>query len=270
MYYMRKLKPDRSVTGLIPVFVITTVAGLTWIFFGVNTALIVTAILIFLYALFSFTTYLRTHNTGYLISTLYQLSLALVVWTTPWKLDTKDHTLPNLFFLSMIVFGIWMIYLAVNKKLKWRGREIFELAAAPVEEAGHGFTGRPLSAGKIESTKRDILGFAEFTARNLIALSYTNADKVVFVPVKMGKEFGHVLRPNPDITKGTWVAFDFYGNVSVSISKEDYLDYQEDLSFDQLCESMGNLFVEFLELFKRGEGVRIIDRMDALQLGIFS
>jgi len=32
-----------------------------------------------------------------------------------------------------------------------------------------------------------------------------------------------------------WVAFDFDGNVSAHVSREDYLDYREELSLDALC-----------------------------------
>ena len=54
------------------------------------------------------------------------------------------------------------------------------------------------------------------------------------------------------------------------MSHKDYLDYREPLAFDQLCNSLGELFIEFLELHTKGEGVRAIDRMDDLRLGIFS
>jgi hypothetical protein len=39
-----------------------------------------------------------------------------------------------------------------------------------------------------------------------------------------------------------------------------------DLDFDQLCQSLGDLFGEFLELSKQGQESRIIDRMNALRL----
>ncbi len=71
-------------------------------------------------------------------------------------------------------------------------------------------------------------------------------------------------------TDRTWIAFDFDGNVTVNISQSDYLLYQEDLSFDQLCTSMGNIFIEFLELFSTGKAVRIIDRLNAMPVNIFS
>jgi hypothetical protein len=60
------------------------------------------------------------------------------------------------------------------------------------------------------------------------------------------------------------------GEVSVHIARKDYLDYRQPLAFDQLCNSLGTLFVDFFELYTRGEGVRVINRLDDLRIGIFS
>ena len=68
----------------------------------------------------------------------------------------------------------------------------------------------------------------------------------------------------------TWIAFDYDGNVTVNIAQSDYLNYQEDLSFDQLCTSLGNVFIDFLDLFSNGKGVRIIDQLNAMPTNIFS
>ncbi|MBT7075122.1 MAG: hypothetical protein HN922_09475, partial [Anaerolineae bacterium] len=112
--------------------------------------------------------------------------------------------------------------------------------------------------------------FAKFARRNLIAVSYVGKDKVVFVPVVMGREFGFIVGLKNDYIDETWVSFDFDGNITVNISHRDYLEYTEALSFDQLCSSLGNLFVDFIETHHRGEGIRIIARMDAVRVGIFS
>jgi len=144
------------------------------------------------------------------------------------------------------------------------------LAAVPVDDTGNGYTPRPLPAGITDFTQRQILEFANFARRHLIAVSYVGKDRVVFVPVMMGREFGFILGLKKDYTDETWVSFDFEGHVSVNISHRDYLNFREALSFDQLCSSLGNLFIEFFEIYLRGEGVRIIDRMDALGIGIFS
>lgn len=59
----------------------------------------------------------------------------------------------------------------------------------------------------------------------------------------------------------TRIVFQFDGSVSAIISERDYKKYREEWSFDQLCASIGNLFIEFLELFKNGEGERILERI---------
>jgi hypothetical protein len=66
--------------------------------------------------------------------------------------------------------------------------------------------------------------------------------------------------------KDTWIAIDYDGNITVNISEEDYLLFKMDLDFDQLCQSLGDIFQEFLELSKQGQESRIIDRMNALRL----
>jgi len=86
----------------------------------------------------------------------------------------------------------------------------------------------------------------------------------------MGEEFGRLLGLSGDYRDATWVNFDNEGEVSVHISQRDYLEYREPLAFDQLCASLGQVFIDFFELYQKGEGVRAVDRMDDLRIGIFS
>jgi len=51
-------------------------------------------------------------------------------------------------------------------------------------------------------------------------------------------------------------------NVSAQVSRDDYLDYREELSLDALCESLAGLFVGFLEQSRKGEARRIVERLD--------
>jgi hypothetical protein len=66
------------------------------------------------------------------------------------------------------------------------------------------------------------------------------------------------------------VAFEEDGHVSVQITQRDYLNFQEDLNFDQLCQSLGDLFVEFIDLYRTKQGVRILDRMNALKFPYYA
>ncbi len=263
---VRKLKPDWSMTGLIPAFATIAIWSAAFVLFGINTALYAGAFCFLLYALFSLYASIRTGNAGYAIAGLYQIFIGMAFIFAAMD----DRKFANLLFVFAIFSGLWMIYLLIQKKLKWRGREILELAAVPVADSKNGFTSRPLPSVKTEYSKNTILDFAQFASKNLIALTYVENDRVVFFPVMMGEEYGHLLAFHPDYENSTWISFDYEGKVSVNISQKDYLKYKENLTFNQLCESLGHLFAEFLDLFSKGEGIRIIDRMDNLRMSVFS
>ena len=271
MHYMRKLKPDRSITGWLILLGLLGISAIVGAWFGIVWGLRVLGVLILLYALYSLNVWIRTMNTGYLIASLYQLALGLFILTMPTDLEMGLRSpLSRLFLVIYILLLPALGYYAYTKKIKWRGREILELAATPVEEIGNGFTPRPLPAGRLEYTRNELLEFAEFVRRNLIAIPFGEGQRIVMVVVKMGEEFRYMLGLHDHILDETWVSFDFNGEVSVNISQRDYLEFREALSFDQLCDSLGQLFIDFFNMFRRGESVRVIDRMDALRLSPFS
>ncbi len=271
MYYIRKLKPDRSITGLLLILGILGIAGIAGALFGQAWGVKTLGGLILLYALYSLNVWIRTMNTGYLLSTLYQAASGLFIVTLPADLEVGLRSPFSRLFLVIFILLLPVLgYYAFTKKIKWRGREILELAASPVEEVEAGYTPRPRPAGKLEYTRNELLAFAEFVRRNLIALPINEGQRIVMVVVKMGEEFRYMLGIHDHILDETWVSFDLNGEVSVNISQRDYLEFREALSFDQLCDSLGQLFIDFFDMFQRGEGVRVIDRMDVLRLSPFS
>jgi hypothetical protein len=271
MNSIRKLKPDQSLTGALPVFVIMMCFAISWAIAGLGIALIVLSMLVFLYALFSFATWLRTQNLGYFWAGLYQTALG--TFFLSYSSDPFHAPLSMVGRISLVIAifsGILLFYAVLTKKMKWRGREVLELAAMKVEETGEEYTSRPLPLGKMEYSKQELLSFANFVRRHLIAATYREGDRIFMVPVKMGDEFHYMLRLRDPIQEETWVSFDSKGNLSVNIAQKDYLEFREGLSFDQLCDGLGRLFVEFFEAYRRGEAVRVIERMDSLKLSPLS
>lgn len=270
MYTLRKLKPARSFELILVPFVALAASALAGIFFGLAGTYSCLAAVFFLYTAYSLLTFVRMRNTGFIVVALFQFSAGLVMaLRLPSIMDSQRMGLPIFLLACMTLFLVWTWILKVTKRIKWRGREVLELAAASVEQTHNGYTGRPLPVGKTDFNQRQILGFAEFARRHLIAATYVGRDRVAFVPVQEGKEPPFILGLRGDYTGETWVCFDFAGNVSANVSRHDYLDYREALSFDKLCQSLGDLFVEFVGMFQRGEGVRIIDRLDAVGISIF-
>ena len=258
---------------MIPPIIIVTLFFVVLIVFGLNPAIRVMGIGMAIISVFLIRGYFRTFNLGHLISALYMVSISTFVICIPVEyLDSHGKLAPllQLNVLISVFLLLWLAILFFMGKIKWRGREVFELAALNVEDVSEGFTTRPLPAGKIEGSKTQILGFAEFLKRNLVAMIYIEKSKVVLVPVMTGREYGVLYRMHDDYLNKSWVSIDFQGNVSVNITKKDYLSYQENLSFDQLCEGMGQTFIDFYEMYKKGEGVRIIDKLNSLKVGYFS
>lgn len=270
MFSIHKLRADHSINGLIPALVSLFIAALIGIFFGREAAMTFLAIVFWGFSAYTLMGFWRTRNPHFIAPVLYLLFAGCVIFFSDPAYRGNPPPTVMLFILLTGVFLFWTIYLLLTKKVKWRGREILEMAAVDVDETGDGYTNRPLPGGKTSFTRKQILEFAEFAGRNLIAVPFIGENKVVFVPVMMGREFAFILGLKKDYMDDTWISFDFDGNVSVNISHSDYMKYQEALSFDQLCASLADLFVDFIETYHRGEGVRIISRMNNMHVGIFS
>jgi hypothetical protein len=176
----------------------------------------------------------------------------------------------GLLVVVVLFLLLWLLFLLINKKLKWRGREVMELAASDVMEGESSYTDRPRPVGTIKGSRSDIIEFAKYVRRNLIFMSEVEGDRVILVPVKMGQEFKLLFKSSIDTVENTRITIDFDGNISVHISKRDYLDYRDDLSFNHLCESLGDLVIDFYEQYYNHEEVRILDKINSIKVGYFS
>jgi len=115
--------------------------------FGPRPAFYVIAVAFALHAAYSLLMYRLTRSMGDLVGAAYLTFACLACLSAPNAILYHEKR-PYLFFaVGVVLFGVCLAYLALNRKLKWRGRELFELAAMPVEQIGNGYTARPLPAG---------------------------------------------------------------------------------------------------------------------------
>jgi hypothetical protein len=269
----RKLKPDRNILGAVIPLSMIPIFGLSALIFGFPTGLVVLAILMVVFALFYLYVFLRTWNLPHLVVFAEGIFFGLMFGVFEPHLGTSpvgSLEFKAAYISGVAFFGFLLIALLITRKLKWRGREVFELAGELVDETGDGYTSRPRPVGKVEYTPQQMSTFARFCARHLIALPYYTSKNITLVPIKMGDEFGRLLGLSGDFRDATWVNFAEDGEVSVHIAQRDYLDYREPLAFDALCVALGQVFIDFFELMNKGEGVRVIDRMDDLRISVFS
>jgi hypothetical protein len=273
MSLVRKLKPDRNFTGALVYLAMLPIFGIAALIFGLPAGLIILALLIWISASFFLLVFIRTGNRGHLFIFGYGVFLGFMATLLRYYINTgknENREFVLAYFSLLVFFGIGTIYLVLTRKAKWRGREIFELAAEPVDEIDNGYTSRPRPVGKVEYSPEQIREFAHFASQHLIALPYFTSKNTTLVVIKMGDEYRRLLGMSGDYRDATWVNFDVDGEVSVHIARTDYLDYRDSLAFDPLCVSLGQVFIDFIELYTKGEGVRVIDRIDDLGISVFS
>jgi len=210
-----------------------------------------------LMAAIHFLVLLQTRNPVYLVTVSFYGFMALIflppLYCQPWRL---------FFALAAGILLILHIFVLISKQINWKYREILELAAGPVEGAADGFTSRPFPSGSAEYSREDARGLARFLLKYVIAYPIFEADRVVLViPRYM---WSYLIFFKRNYVNETYIAFTDSGQVSVRIARPDYLAYKEELTFDQLCASLGDLFQQFMGLYRQGEAKVIIERLNAV------
>lgn len=203
------------------------------------------------------TVMIQTRNFLYSVLSLFYLFMFLIFFPPYINLSVRPF-----FAGAAAVFLVGMIGVFVSKKINWRYREILELAARPVEGTEDGFTPRPFPSGSADYTRKDVLELADFLKRYVIAYPFIEKDRVVFVIPRVMWTFMLGVKRNYD--KETYVAFYDSGHISVRMAKSDYQIYKQELTFDQLCASLGNIFKEFIRLYRNGEKNKILEWLNSV------
>lgn len=202
-----------------------------------------------------------TRNPAYIFLVLFYILAGLTIFPSfseaPWHLAAAIGAAAAL---------MGMIGVFISKTINWRYREVLELAAAPVEEVEDGFTPRPFPSGSFNYSRSESEGLGRFLRKYVIAYPFFEKNRVVYViPRYM---WSYLLQIRKNYNKETYVAFADDGEVTVRIDQRDYQAYKEELSFDQLCTFMGNLFKQFMQDYKQGKEKQILHRLNAAGRGV--
>lgn len=266
MYFSRKLRPPALGTeGILGILAISSFFFL--MILSPKLALGFGALICFIAAFVTFIGLIRTKNMYFLALLLGQIfASTMMAMATMTDIEKYKYLILPVAGLMGISFTLAIIF-TFQRKLKWRSREMLELAAQPVQESTNGLTQRPLPAGKIEYSPEEISEFSAFVKRKLIATPLKEESKTIFI---LNIPLGRLLTFNNRYDDRTWVAFGRDGEITVSIAQQDYFMYRDHLAFDQLCQSLGDLFIEFATLYFNGHEQQIIYRLNALNLNIIT
>jgi hypothetical protein len=266
----KKLRPNNDYWGfLIPIFAIVLFASM-FTLFSLEAAFYSMMAIFGVMCAYNFYIVIRTGNPSFIIVSIYLLTAAIFMFIAPKAIASGNKDPVRLIILPMSFFGMMTAVQFFQKNLKWRGREVFELAAASVDTTSGGYTNRPLPAGESVLSFHKVNAFAGFAQRKMIALVVKEPGRILLFPVKEQKDIIPLFFLRKKMDTMTYVAFSRDGNATVQISEADYLDYRQDYSFDLLCAAMVDLFVGMIEQYANGEEQAIIDRMNQVGYGYFS
>jgi len=256
-----RIKPANWLVEIgLPIIVLAGIAGVIGWAFGEITFHFILATVLLAAGMTQLFFVLRLKNAAHLIPLGFYLFAAGTFYSIPFQ---NQYVTGALAVLAGILFVLFMCVL-FNRKIKWRYREVLELAARSVRSAEDGFTARPFPAGKIEAKPDELKSFAEFLLKQAIAYPITDGEKLVLViPENL---FVYLTGLKKDYRAATYVEIDVNGKMAVKISEKDYRRYQHEFTFDKLCAALGNLFVDFLEIYRNGEDEKIIERMNEIRL----
>ena len=148
----------------------------------------------------------RTKNYGFIPIVLFHFDLAV---TNFIYLFTNAVIILAPFSIAIIPLVIITLYNHITKKVSYRYRKVFELAAKPVTQITDGFTPRPYPVGESDFQKQDIVDFAKYLTKNLIAMSYFEKERTYLVIDPNEWSYARILKPK--YKKRTYVSFDYSG-----------------------------------------------------------
>ena len=147
-----------------------------------------------------------------------------------------------------------------HERLEMNARRLFKLASELIVETSNGYTSRPYTAGKASYTSNELLGFSRILQSRYVALAMHRENGTYFI-------FSLNISPLQvrDPEQASYCLFDKNGNVVVHIAGKDYRQYRQNLSFDQLCDTTGKIFIRFMDYYKEGFEARITEELKSVR-----
>ena len=163
-------------------------------------------------------------------------------------------------FIFLVMIPVFGPVAAKSHRLEHFAKKLFRMASQTVPTSKDGFTARPFYAGNTVCSKEQITGFTQYLSGHMIVYPVFT-EQNVFLTFSMGKSPLSIHEPS----EISYIAFDFTGNITVHIAARDYRKFRKKVTFDKLCESMGNVFRRFLDYYLNNQEARIITELKTLK-----
>ncbi|MBE0648290.1 MAG: hypothetical protein IH596_10950 [Bacteroidales bacterium] len=168
---------------------------------------------------------------------------------------TKASYFATFFILGLVVILNWST-LYGQERYEINARRLLKLAAEQIFETIDGFTDRPFSAGQINASKEELLGFSRFMEGKYVTRVF-HEDSTIFLAFSLNRSLLTVVNPR-DVSH---IAIFDTGTMTIFISEADYRQYRKTYNFNQLCHSLGEVVKRFMGYYQEGLEGRIITEL---------
>jgi len=191
------------------------------------------------------------------------LVFGILVGTSTWHslaIYRPDIFSAATYLLNVVLVAMFLVFtwklIHGHDKFESNARRLFKLASESLVDVSNGYTNRPYSAGKSSISNEEVKGFARYLKSKWIAMPQFT-DQGLYLIFSMG--ISVLVHPEPQ--EVSYVLLSKNGNMTVHISEFDYKQYREKITFDQLCDSIGNIYKQFEKYYADGNENRILDEL---------
>ena len=171
-----KIKAEKAAMMGIPIIILSAAFVLIGLVLGELSVQYLLACVLAIMALLHLIFAATTRNLNYLIPLAFYLFAALTFFSILYF----PAAIVACVALAGISFAGFMFVL-FTRKIKWRYREVLELAARSVTETADGFTARRYPAGSAKFTGQQLRDFARFLLKHAVAYPIFEENRVVLV-----------------------------------------------------------------------------------------
>jgi len=168
---------------------------------------------------------------------------------------TKASYFITFFIMALFVILNWSKFYGQDR-YEINSRRIFKLAAELIFETVNGFTDRPFSAGEINASKEELLGFSRFLEGKYVARVF-HEENTIYLTFSLNRSLLTVVNPR----EVSHISITEQGAMTVFITESDYDQYRRTYNFNQLCHSLGEVIKRFMEYYRQGLESRIITEL---------
>ncbi len=192
------------------------------------------------------------------------LLIGLATFQASFAMGSDTEIFKFTYFLTIVVIILFVVInwktIYSHERFEANSRRLFRLASERIFEAGDGYTERHYAAGQIKSDKDELLGFVRFLHGTYIIRPFYYEN---YISLAFSMNTSLLVIKEPSVV--SHIILEYNGNIKVKISEQDYRDYKERLSFDQLCSSMANVFIRFLDYYQKGLESRIVTELKSVR-----